>query len=69
GGHSLLFIELYHHYQSVFNFDAHSLSIGLFLQQPTIRQHAQLLQTLPSNDTQPIRWQSLHINQGKTFLN
>ncbi|CAF1570583.1 unnamed protein product, partial [Adineta steineri] len=69
GGHSLLFIQLYHHYQSVFNFDAHSLSIGLFLQQPTIQQHAQLLQTLPSNDTQPIRWQSLHINQGKTFLN
>ncbi|CAF3720968.1 unnamed protein product [Adineta steineri] len=64
GGHSLLFIELYHRYQSVFNFDAHSLSIGLFLQQPTIRQHAQLLQTLSSDDTQTIRRQSLHINEG-----
>ncbi|CAF1574701.1 unnamed protein product, partial [Adineta steineri] len=41
GGHSLLFIELYHHYQSVFNFDAHSLSIAPFLQQPTIFQHSQ----------------------------
>ncbi|CAF0798682.1 unnamed protein product [Adineta steineri] len=66
GGHSLRFIELYYRYQSLFNFDAHSLSIGLFLQQPTIRQHAQLLQTLPSNDTQTTRWQSLHINQGIT---
>ncbi|CAF1215321.1 unnamed protein product [Adineta steineri] len=69
GGHSLRFIELYYRYQALFNFDAHSLSIGLFLQQPTIRQHAQLLQTLPSNDTQTTRWQSLYINQGKTFLN
>ncbi|CAF1363074.1 unnamed protein product [Adineta steineri] len=69
GGQSLLFIQLYHRYQSLFSFDARSLSIGLFLQQPTIRQHAQLLQTLPSNDTQTIRWQSSHINEGKTSLN
>ncbi|CAF0780319.1 unnamed protein product [Adineta steineri] len=62
GGHSLRFIELYYRYQSLFNFDAHSLSIGLFLQQPTIRQHAQLLQTLLSNDTQTAHWQSQHIN-------
>ncbi|CAF1063333.1 unnamed protein product [Adineta steineri] len=68
GGHSLRFIELYYRYQSLFNFGVHSLSIGLFLQQPTIQQHAQLLQTLPSNGTQTIRWQSLHINQGKTSL-
>ncbi|CAF4093222.1 unnamed protein product, partial [Adineta steineri] len=67
GGHSLLFIELYHHYQSAFNFDTHSLSIGPFLQQPTIRQHAQLLLTLPSNDTQTTRWHTLHINQGWSF--
>ncbi|CAF3908572.1 unnamed protein product [Adineta steineri] len=63
GGHSLLFIELYHHYQSVFNFDAHTLSIAPFLQQPTICQHSQLLRTLLSNDTQTAHWQSLHINQ------
>ncbi|CAF1073106.1 unnamed protein product [Adineta steineri] len=69
GGHSLLFIQLYHHYQSVFNFDAHSLSIAPFLQQPTICRHAELLQTLLSNDTQTAHWQSLHINQGKTSLN
>ncbi|CAF3722111.1 unnamed protein product [Adineta steineri] len=55
GGHSLLFIQLYHRYQSVFKFDAHSLSIGLFLQQPTVRQHAQVLQTLPFNDTEIIQ--------------
>ncbi|CAF3799439.1 unnamed protein product [Adineta steineri] len=69
GGHSLRFIELYYRYQSLFNFDVHSLSIGLFLQQPTIRQHAQLLQTLPSSDMQATRWHTIHINQSKTFLN
>ncbi|CAF4214418.1 unnamed protein product, partial [Adineta steineri] len=64
GGHSLLFIELYHHYQSVFNFDAHSLSIAPFLQQPTIFQHSQLLQTVIMNDIKATQWYTLHINEG-----
>ncbi|CAF1579639.1 unnamed protein product, partial [Adineta steineri] len=64
GGHSLLFIQLYHHYQSVFNFDAHSLSIAPFLQQPTICQHSQLLQTVIMNNTKPTQWHTLHINEG-----
>ncbi|CAF1241786.1 unnamed protein product [Adineta steineri] len=64
GGHSLLFIELYHHYQSVFNFDTHTLSIAPFLQQPTIFQHSQLLQTVIMNNTKPTQWYTLHINEG-----
>ncbi|CAF1390131.1 unnamed protein product [Adineta steineri] len=64
GGHSLLFIELYHHYQSVFNFDAHSLSITPFLQQPTIFQHSQLLQTVIMNNVKTTQWYTLHINEG-----
>ncbi|CAF1082378.1 unnamed protein product [Adineta steineri] len=64
GGHSLLFIELYHHYQSVFNFDAHTLSIAPFLQQPTIFQHSQLLQTVIMNDITATQWHTLHINEG-----
>ncbi|CAF1285644.1 unnamed protein product [Adineta steineri] len=64
GGHSLLFIELYHHYQSVFNFDAHSLSIAPFLQQPTICQHSQLLQTVIMNSIKTTQWHTLHINEG-----
>ncbi|CAF4314378.1 unnamed protein product, partial [Adineta steineri] len=66
GGHSLLFIELYHHYQSVFNFDAHTLSIAPFLQQPTICQHSQLLQTVTMNNIKTTRWHTLHINEGKS---
>ncbi|CAF3497574.1 unnamed protein product [Adineta steineri] len=64
GGHSLLFIELYHHYQSVFNFDAHTLSIAPFLQQPTICQHSQLLQTVIVNNVKVTQWCTLHINEG-----
>ncbi|CAF4108666.1 unnamed protein product [Adineta steineri] len=64
GGHSLLFIELYHHYQSVFNFDAHTLSIAPFLQQPTIFQHSQLLHTVIMNNTKTTPWYTLHINEG-----
>ncbi|CAF4215094.1 unnamed protein product, partial [Adineta steineri] len=64
GGHSLLFIELYHQYQSVFNFDAHTLSIAPFLQQPTIFQHSQLLQTVIINNVKATQWYTLHINEG-----
>ncbi|CAF1584283.1 unnamed protein product, partial [Adineta steineri] len=64
GGHSLLFIELYHHYQSVFDFDAHTLSIAPFLQQPTIFQHSRLLQTVIMNNIKAAQWCSLHINEG-----
>ncbi|CAF4118284.1 unnamed protein product, partial [Adineta steineri] len=64
GGHSLLFIELYHHYQAVFNFDTHTLSIAPFLRQPTIFQHSQLLQTVINNNVKATQWRTLHINQG-----
>ncbi|CAF4174142.1 unnamed protein product, partial [Adineta steineri] len=64
GGHSLLFIELYHHYQSAFNFDAHTLSIAPFLQQPTIFQHSQLLQTVIISNVNATQWYTLHINEG-----
>ena len=65
GGHSLLFIELYHRYQSLFGFDSSQLSIALFLQQPTILQHSQLLQTVVINNFKSTQlWHTLHINQG-----
>ncbi|CAF0897146.1 unnamed protein product [Adineta steineri] len=64
GGHSLLFIELYHHYQSIFSFDTHTLSIALFLQQATISQHSQILQTAIMNNIKATQWYTLHINEG-----
>ena len=65
GGHSLLFIELYHRYQSLLDFDTRQLSITIFLQQPTIAQHAQLLQSVTSSDIKSAQWCTLHICEGK----
>ncbi|CAF1312203.1 unnamed protein product [Adineta steineri] len=63
-GHSFLFIELYHRYQQLYDFDNRVLSIALFLQQPTILQHSQLLQSITINQMKPEHWHTLHINQG-----
>jgi acyl carrier protein len=67
GGHSLLFIELYHRYQALFDFDTHQLSIAPFLQQPTIVQHTQLLQTVTMNTMKSMQWHTLYISEGKAF--
>jgi aryl carrier-like protein len=64
GGHSLLLIELYHRYQFLFGFDSREISIAPFLQQPTIAQHATLLETINTGDTESKQWHSLHIHQG-----
>ncbi|CAF4132242.1 unnamed protein product, partial [Adineta steineri] len=63
GGHSRLFIELYHRYQSIFGFDGRTLSVNLFLKQPTIQQHAKLLKTVTTDDIQREQWCTLHINR------
>ncbi|CAF1230887.1 unnamed protein product, partial [Rotaria sordida] len=44
GGHSLLLMELYHRYESEFNFDRRALSINMIFSNPTILQHARLLE-------------------------
>ncbi|CAF1373716.1 unnamed protein product, partial [Adineta steineri] len=63
GGHSRLFIELYHHYQTIFGFDSRALAISSFLKQPTIQQHAKLLQAVATDDIRREQWYTLHINQ------
>ena len=64
GGHSLLFIELYHRYQAVFAFDSAEISIALFLQRPTIREHAELLEHVTKMNIELARWHPLHLFQG-----
>ncbi|CAF1408209.1 unnamed protein product [Adineta steineri] len=63
GGHSRLFIELYHRYQTVFGFDSRTLAISPFLEQPTIQKHAKLLKTVTIDDIRREQWYTLHINQ------
>ncbi|CAF4020601.1 unnamed protein product, partial [Adineta steineri] len=63
GGHSRLFIELYHRYQTIFGFDNRTLSISPFLEQPTIQQHAKLLKAVTTDDIRREQWYTLHINR------
>jgi hypothetical protein len=46
GGHSLLFIQLYQGYKTVFDFDINTLDIGEFFQHPIIINHAHLIRHL-----------------------
>ncbi|CAF3976110.1 unnamed protein product, partial [Adineta steineri] len=64
GGHSRLFIELYHRYQTIFGFDSRTLAIGPFLEQPTIQQHAKLLKAVTTDDMRREQWSTLYIYQG-----
>ncbi|CAF4233386.1 unnamed protein product, partial [Adineta steineri] len=58
GGHSLLFVDLYHRYQELYDFDNRVLSIALFL------QHSQLFKSITINQMTSVHWHTLHINQG-----
>ncbi|CAF1583567.1 unnamed protein product, partial [Adineta steineri] len=65
GGHSLLLIQLYHRYQSIFSFTNKLLPIALFLQKTTIIEHAKLLESIKSTDVViEETWQSLHLIKG-----
>ena len=68
GGHSLLFIELYHRYQSMFAFDTAELSIAPFLQRSTIEQHAKLLERIPTHHTLSTQWYTLNVIEGNDLF-
>jgi hypothetical protein len=61
GGDSLLLIQLYRHYQSLFNFDSETLTIRSLFECNTIGEHAKLLETIMSSYMQSRQWYTLHI--------
>ncbi|CAF1398593.1 unnamed protein product, partial [Adineta steineri] len=63
GGHSLLFIQIYQHYRTLFNFDSETINIRSFLDHNTIAEHAKLLENIENNNIQTKQWHALHINQ------
>nr|ACD54728.1 non-ribosomal peptide synthetase, NRPS-like protein [Adineta vaga] len=65
GGYSLLLVELYNYYQSVFDFDTQTLTIRSFFQQDTIAEHAKMLQTTSSTNINFNVWKTLHIIEGR----
>lgn len=67
GGHSLLLIQLYHRYKSVFGFDTQNFAIAPFLQYGTIVEHVKLLETMTAVDVQSISSQTIDFNQGNNY--
>ncbi|CAF4107974.1 unnamed protein product, partial [Adineta steineri] len=63
GGHSLLFIQIYQYYRTLFNFDSETLNTRSFFEHNTIAEHAKLLENIKINHIQANQWRTLHINQ------
>ncbi len=74
GGNSLLLIQIYQDYHSLFNFDTQTLTIRPFFIQNTLAEHAKLLETFSTNNIYSNQWYTLHVNEGnilrqiETFL-
>jgi tyrocidine synthetase-3 len=65
GGHSLLLIQLYHRYKTMFDFDTRAVDISQFFQHSTILDHARLIsQSIKKQRPGEVRWLSLHVTQG-----
>jgi hypothetical protein len=65
GGDSLLLIQIYRQYQTLFGFDNDQLPIRLFFEQNTIAEHAKLLKTIKIDNKRRQQWHSLNIREGK----
>lgn len=65
GGHSLLFIQLYHRYQTLFGFESNMLSITMCLEKPTIEEHKELLEKVVNTNMKLTKWHTLHLVEGK----
>ena len=68
GGHSMLLMQLYHQYQTSFDFDNRTNPIALFFRQATIGEHAKLLQQAAEvvNGNKFTSWKSLHLTEGES---
>lgn len=67
GGHSLQLVQIYQHYQSLFNFDTEVLTIRPFFECNTIEEHAKLLETIVKDDIKSKQWPTLHTDNGNYF--
>lgn len=68
GGHSLLLIQLYHRYKTMFACDTHSLGIAQLFQYPTIVDHARFIsESTNKNACTEQHWSPLSVTQGSTL--
>ncbi|CAF1525664.1 unnamed protein product, partial [Adineta steineri] len=63
GGHSLLFIQIYQYYRTLFNFDGETINTRPFFEHNTIAEHAELLENIKIKNIEAKQWHTLHINQ------
>jgi hypothetical protein len=68
GGDSLLLIQIYRQYHSLFNFDTEVLTIRPFFVQNTLAEHAKLLESFVMNNIKSEQWRTLHISEGNKFF-
>ena len=64
GGDSLLLIQIYQYYHSLFGFDSQTLTIRSFFLENTLAEHAKLLETFVMNGMITTPWHTLHISKG-----
>ena len=68
GGHSLLLIQLYHRYRTIFDVDTNTISMAQLVQRSTIVDHAQLINHWTGHVQQDApSWFLLPSISGKSF--
>ncbi|CAF1681923.1 unnamed protein product, partial [Adineta ricciae] len=66
GGHSLLLMQLYHRYKTMFDFDTQTLTMAQLFKHASIVDHARLLaQSLNVEEYRREQWLPLSITQGR----
>jgi long-subunit acyl-CoA synthetase (AMP-forming) len=68
GGHSLLLVQLYHRYKTIFEFDIHSMNMAEMIENCTIADHARLIRhSTNSVKCDTVSWFLLRFNFSKSF--
>ena len=68
GGHSLLLIQLYHRYKTIFDLDTNTISMAQLIEYPTIADHARFIKHwTDSVQRDAASWFLLHFSSGKFF--
>ncbi len=68
GGHSLLLIQLYHRYKTIFNLDTKIISMAQLIEHSTIADHARLINhSIDCAQRDTASWFLLRFTSGKPF--
>jgi arthrofactin-type cyclic lipopeptide synthetase C len=67
GGHSLLLIQLYHRYKTIFEFDTYNINMAEMIEYSTIADHARLIrQSTNSVKYETVSWFLLRFSSSKS---